>query len=306
MSEESKNELSLPKNPTATWIAPGFTQSLDTCSPEALVIYMRMRFRRSKAGRFDASLRQLSKLLPYGRNTISSALQELEGLGLIIKTRVGRRGTSSEWRMPRGPQSETRFGSQPEPQSKKDTALTESRNAASCGSQPEPQPGSDSALSQSHKLFCGSQPEPQTPTYGSQPEPPYSSTAVFKARSSDDKSSRGKKNGKPQEPKAVRERDPIWDVLHELFYPASPEVPRNQRSKVGATARDLKAMDATPEQVRSRHAEASRQWSRAFGPEALVKHWTALAESARTPQEQRRKEQSDREFEAKQTRTPSL
>jgi len=74
-----------------------------------------------------------------------------------------------------------------------------------------------------------------------------------------------------------RERDVIFDVLVELFHPSG--LPPTRVPHIAKNVTDLKAVNATPDEIRRRFDNAKHNWDgRAFGPEALVKNWDQLAE----------------------------
>ena len=82
---------------------------------------------------------------------------------------------------------------------------------------------------------------------------------------------------------ATRPRDLIWDTVVELFYPdlaPGPEQSATQPTarlarRIGQLTADLKALKATPEEIRRRWALIPSDWTGA-GPDALVKHWARL------------------------------
>ena len=73
---------------------------------------------------------------------------------------------------------------------------------------------------------------------------------------------------------APRERNPIWDVLVELFGPPAPP----QKSLYGRVSKFLTEQDATPDQIRERTAALAAEWTRKgettrFSVAALEKWW---------------------------------
>jgi DNA-binding transcriptional regulator YhcF (GntR family) len=82
-----------------------------------------------------------------------------------------------------------------------------------------------------------------------------------------------KKPVKPKAPRPPRERDPIWDVVQELWHPDG--VPTGQQSAVGAIVRDLKELGATVELVRAARDAYRREWPEmTCTPRAVVKFWS--------------------------------
>jgi len=74
---------------------------------------------------------------------------------------------------------------------------------------------------------------------------------------------------------AARERDQIWDSVVNLFF--QDGVPKSANSRIGNIVADLKSIDATPEQIRTRTENMRRtDWGRSAGPEGLVKQWANL------------------------------
>ena len=74
---------------------------------------------------------------------------------------------------------------------------------------------------------------------------------------------------------AARKPDPIWDEVVNLFFPEG--VPTSGGSRIGKVVRDLKSIDATPEQIRTRTENMRRtDWGKSAGPEGLVKQWANL------------------------------
>lgn len=77
---------------------------------------------------------------------------------------------------------------------------------------------------------------------------------------------------KPKEAKPTN--NPLWDVLCEVFYTPTTKA---ECSNFGKIVRELKAVDATPEDVRYRvrqHALRQNHWD--MTPNALLPHWTEL------------------------------
>ena len=77
---------------------------------------------------------------------------------------------------------------------------------------------------------------------------------------------------------ATRPRNPIWDTVVELFFPdLAPDAkpPARLARRIGQITAELKALNATPEEIRRRWANIPTDWQTA-GPDALVKHWSRL------------------------------
>lgn len=100
---------------------------------------------------------------------------------------------------------------------------------------------------------------------------------AYDSDSGSDSGSQGVCKGGVRKPRAP---DPIWDTVAELFYPSG--VPPGLSKKLGAVVRDLKALGATPDGIRTRHTNAvAAEWD-AFGPEAIVNAWDRLASVGRS------------------------
>lgn len=84
-----------------------------------------------------------------------------------------------------------------------------------------------------------------------------------------------KSANRPAEPKP-RPKNPLWDVLCEVFYP--PSTP-DEKKLFGKIVHDLNAEDvrASPDDVRARvraHQRAQSHWD--LTPRALITHWSEL------------------------------
>lgn len=86
---------------------------------------------------------------------------------------------------------------------------------------------------------------------------------------------------------AVREPDLLFESLVEVCQYVLSELTPNQRGKVNAAAKQLRAVGATPEQVRARGAQYKVKMPGAvLTPNALANHWAGLgvqAPSSRQP-----------------------
>lgn len=88
-------------------------------------------------------------------------------------------------------------------------------------------------------------------------------------------STTNKQTNKQKRSPARRERDQIFDTVQDLFFPEG--VMPGQGSRIGKIVRDLKSIDATPEQIRTRTENMRRlDWGRTAGPEGLLKQWGNL------------------------------
>ena len=82
--------------------------------------------------------------------------------------------------------------------------------------------------------------------------------------------------GKQQKP------DPIWDVAVELWHPSG--VPPSQIKAIGRSVADLKALEATLDQIRERREEHLRKWPDITCTlRSVVKHWDTLTKPKRKP-----------------------
>lgn len=80
-----------------------------------------------------------------------------------------------------------------------------------------------------------------------------------------------------------RQRNLLWDAVCEVFE-LNP-VTKSDRSRIGKVVADLKAKNATPDEIHVRFGRYVASWpSITPTPEALVKHWDTFAtERIRTP-----------------------
>ena len=77
--------------------------------------------------------------------------------------------------------------------------------------------------------------------------------------------------------KKSRPPNPVWDTVVYLFFQSG--VAPGDKSRIGKVVRDLKAKDATPEEISRRYEIALSNWDdHAFSPEALVKNWDQVNE----------------------------
>lgn len=87
-----------------------------------------------------------------------------------------------------------------------------------------------------------------------------------------------KSGSKTSKPPAARGRDLIWDEVVNLFFPDG--VMKSEVTRIGRIVRDLKSIDATPEQIRTRFANMRRQdWGKKAGPEGMLKQWANLRDN---------------------------
>ena len=95
-------------------------------------------------------------------------------------------------------------------------------------------------------------------------KPPPSSSSSSSISSSDVNTLSA---GKPPRPPNV-----IWDCVVALFFNGQDAAPH--KSRIGKVVRDLKALGATPDEIRTRTDNYRANWPNAAAtPEALVKHW---------------------------------
>lgn len=77
-------------------------------------------------------------------------------------------------------------------------------------------------------------------------------------------------------PRPARPRDEIWDTVAELFYGGTVAEPHARA--VGRIVRDLKALNATPREIRERLLRMQTAWpTLTLTGTALVKHWVTFA-----------------------------
>lgn len=81
--------------------------------------------------------------------------------------------------------------------------------------------------------------------------------------------------------KKSRTHDPIWDTVEAEWWAGG--VPEPSRKRVGKIVRDLKALNATPEDIADRIAAYRAKWpTMDCTPEAIIKHWCQLNGHAAT------------------------
>lgn len=107
---------------------------------------------------------------------------------------------------------------------------------------------------------------------------PLARTRTPSQQSTQPEASKPKKPAnRPADPKP-RSANPLWDVLVEMFYqPATAD----ERKLFGRVARELREVNATPDEVRARvrqHAKTQSHWD--LTPRALVTHWSELGTEA--------------------------
>lgn len=85
-------------------------------------------------------------------------------------------------------------------------------------------------------------------------------------------------NGRtPQHGRRPREPDPVFEALCEVAAIEAGQLTRAGRGAVNRATADLRAVDASPEEVRRRAALYRRQWPDiALTAPALAKHWAML------------------------------
>lgn len=81
-------------------------------------------------------------------------------------------------------------------------------------------------------------------------------------------------SAKPPKP---RKQDPTWDAVCEVFGISSAKMPANERGRLNKVVKQLKEIEATPEEIRQK-AQVYRlqhpDW--AWTPTAILNHWTQL------------------------------
>ena len=82
-------------------------------------------------------------------------------------------------------------------------------------------------------------------------------------------------------PAKDRARDPIWDVVVELWF--SDGIPEQQRSRVGQWVQTLKDLGATADEIRVRHKRAIEWYERKRATlKCTVEHWSDLKHDSST------------------------
>lgn len=80
----------------------------------------------------------------------------------------------------------------------------------------------------------------------------------------------------------IAARNVLFDLVEKLWF--GGRVAQPHRSRAGKIVRDLKALEATPDDVETRVGRYKRQWPKMVcTPEAIVKHWHTLSQP--TPRE---------------------
>lgn len=86
----------------------------------------------------------------------------------------------------------------------------------------------------------------------------------------------------PTTPRKPREPDPIWDAVAAIWFGGT--VIPSQATRVGRVVRDLKALEATPDDIADRHERQRDEWGDAGAtPESLVKHWHQFGPDRKPP-----------------------
>lgn len=92
-----------------------------------------------------------------------------------------------------------------------------------------------------------------------------------------------------------RTPDHVWDAVVAIYFPSG--VPPSQVSRVGAIVRDLKAVNATPEEIR-RRAENCKRWFEGKGTaNALAKNWDHCANAPPTLRDAARIDSEDGKYD---------
>lgn len=82
------------------------------------------------------------------------------------------------------------------------------------------------------------------------------------------------------EAKKERPRDPVWDALIEVCGVDAKTIPVSKRGAYGKAVKELKGVDATPDEIRRRGANYVRRWGAdKLTPSALVSHWAEVAQA---------------------------
>lgn len=124
-----------------------------------------------------------------------------------------------------------------------------------------PSPNQEQDQEQEQDLLAGEAPAPQ--------------------RANGSATARGKAKPRKRRSPKQQERDALFDVLVELFYPDGLPVP--EESRVGKGVSSLRSFSPTPspDEVRRRFVEAESRWGKGeFHIEGLIKHWSQLAARA--------------------------
>ena len=86
--------------------------------------------------------------------------------------------------------------------------------------------------------------------------------------------------GEPKRERKPREPDPLWDAVAAQWFDNNPVGPNVKRC--GKIVRDLKAMNATPDELATRIKRYRAEWPDAeCTPEAMVKHWQRFAKASK-------------------------
>lgn len=79
----------------------------------------------------------------------------------------------------------------------------------------------------------------------------------------------------------TRPRDELWDALTEALGADTGEVTESERARLNKCLRELRAVGATPEQVRERCAAWQRLYNVPANPQSLAGNWAALGGHAK-------------------------
>lgn len=85
-------------------------------------------------------------------------------------------------------------------------------------------------------------------------------------------------NPQTAKPAPKREPDPLWDALVASLHWNPKELTKPARGSISAALRDLREVDATPEEVERRASRYRAKYpNAALTPNALAKHWSGLS-----------------------------
>jgi hypothetical protein len=210
-------------------------------SSTAKLVFAAITDRFGKNGQSWPGLRKISKDVGMSKPAVKRAIDELDKCGLLIVERGAGPHGSNLYSLPTGHDPLPEGGNE----SLLVTKRTRSRIVTSGGNESLPQVVTNRVHNQTNEPDQLTRPNIH---------PPKKAVCNSKAKS----------NTKPRKP------DAIWDTLTELFNIQNPT--RSECSRLGRVVADLKAKNATPEDIRNVYKRCQTEWDgRAFNLEALVK-----------------------------------
>jgi len=210
--------------------------------PWARLVYAVLLDEARGTGTVRIGLRRLATILDGDKNTIARAIADLDGAGLLEVVR-GRNGQANTYRLTvRKAKSVPHAGTVVKQKASRPRDTDRPSDGTGCSTH-----GTLPSLREGHKT--------RQTEYREEPE----ATA----------------------PSKPRKRDPIWDVVEELWF--SDGIPEHQRSRVGKWVQTFKDLNATADEIRVRHQRAIEWYERKRATvKAVIDHWSELKNGSNT------------------------